>query len=151
MPPATLNTQMCAAAELGRFATVLYVILDPIRQRLVYVNAGHPPGILRRADGRTVRLSKASAPLRLFGDSEYSATELRLEPGDWLVLFTDGVTEAANEDDVEFGDERVVQAIGVHQTSEPDAMCDAIVAAVRAHTVGRAAGDDLTIVAAHVR
>ncbi|HEX7777923.1 MAG TPA: SpoIIE family protein phosphatase [Vicinamibacterales bacterium] len=148
---ATLNTQMCAAAELGRFATVLYVILDPIRQRLVYVNAGHPPGILRRADGRTVRLSKASAPLGLFGDSEYSATELRLEPGDWLVLFTDGVTEAADEDDVEFGDERVVQAIGVHQTSEPDAMCDAIVAAVRAHTVGRAAGDDLTIVAAHVR
>jgi phosphoserine phosphatase RsbU/P len=147
----TLNAQMCAAAELGRFATVLYAIIDPIRRRLVYVNAGHPPGIVRRADGRTDRLAKASAPLGLFADSRYAATELPLERGDWVVLFTDGITEATNEDDEEFGDERVVQTIGFHQTGEPDAMCDAIVAAVRAHTLGRAAGDDLTVVAAHVR
>lgn len=146
----TLNAHMCAAGELGRFATLLYVVIDTIQRRLVYVNAGNPAGILWRAGGRTVRLANASVPLGLFSDSPYSAAELRLEPGDWVVLFTDGISEATNADDEEFGDARVVQTIGAHRASGPDAMCDAIVAAVRAHTQGRAAADDLTIVAAHV-
>ena len=74
-----------------------------------------------------------------------------MDPGDSVVLFTDGISEAANEDDEEFGDARLVQTIGDHQSSAPDAMCDAIAAAVRAHALGHAAADDLTIVAAHMR
>ena len=147
---ATLNAHMCAAGALGRFATLLYMVVDPIRRRLVYVNAGHPPGILRQAGGRTVRLAQASVPLGLFPDSTYAAAEVPLEHGDWVVLFTDGISEAANESDEEFGDDRIEQTIGAHRTSGPDAMCQAILAAVRSHTFNRGAADDLTIVAAHV-
>ena len=147
---ATLNAHMYAAGTLGRFATMLYVVVDPIRRRLVYVNAGHPPGILRQAGGHTVRLAEASVPLGLFPDSNYYAAELPLEPDEWVVLYTDGISEAANEQGEEFGDERLVQTIDGHRTSGPDGMCDAIVAAVRDHTAGRAAADDLTIVAAHM-
>jgi sigma-B regulation protein RsbU (phosphoserine phosphatase) len=142
---------MCATGEPGRFATLLYVVIDTIRRRLVYVNAGHPPGILRRAGGRVVRLEEGSIPIGLLRDTGYSAVELSLERGDWVVLFTDGVSEAANDDGEEFGDERLVQTIGAHGIGGADAMCGSIVAAVRSHTIGRAAGDDLTIVAAHVK
>lgn len=148
---ATLNAHMCATGEPGRFATLLYVVIDTIRRRLVYVNAGHPPGILRRADGRVVRLEEGSIPIGLLRDTGYSAVELSLERGDWVVLFTDGVSEAANDDGEEFGDERIVMTVGAHGIGRADAMCGSIVAAVRAHTIGRAAADDLTIVAAHVR
>jgi len=148
---ATLNAHMCATGEVGRFATLLYVVVDSVERRLVYVNAGHPPGVLWRDGGPTVRLAEASVPLGLFPDSGYSAAALPLEPGDWVVLFTDGISEAANEHDEQFGEERLVRTIGAHQKSAPDAMCDAIVAAVRTHALGRAAADDLTIVAAHVR
>lgn len=147
----TLNTHMSAAARLGSFATLLYVVINPIQRRLVYVNAGHPPGILWRAGGPAVRLAEASVPLGLFADSSYAAAEVRLDPGDWVVLFTDGVIEAANEDDEEFGDARLVHMIADHQSSAPDAMCDAIVNAVRAHAPGGVAADDVTIVAAHMR
>jgi sigma-B regulation protein RsbU (phosphoserine phosphatase) len=148
---ATLNTHMCAAGASGRFATLLYVVIDTIRRRLLYVNAGHPPGVLWRAGHGAVRLDEASVPLGLFPDVAYSGAELRLEPDDWVVLFTDGISEAANDEGEEFGDQRIVATIGAHGIGGADAMCDAIVAAVRAHTIGRAAGDDLTVVAAHVQ
>jgi sigma-B regulation protein RsbU (phosphoserine phosphatase) len=147
----TLNAHMCSAGVLGRFATLLYVVIDTIRRRIVYVNAGHPPGILLRAGGQAVRLMEGSIPLGLFPDSGYAAAELALEPGDWVVLFTDGISEALNDDGEEFGDERLVQTIGAHGARGPDAMCDAIVTAVREHTRGRAAADDVTIVAAHLK
>jgi sigma-B regulation protein RsbU (phosphoserine phosphatase) len=147
----TLNAHMCAAGALGRFATMLYVVVDTLQRRIVYVNAGHPPGILRRAGGPIVRLEEGSLPLGIRADTSYNATELPLEPGDWVVLYTDGVSEASSDGGEEFGDDRLVQTIAAHQASGPNAMCDAIVADVRAHTCGRAAADDLTIVAARVR
>ena len=148
---AKLNAAMCEAGELERFATLLYVVIDTRRRRLVYVNAGHPPGVLWRGGDQPLRLATASCPLGLFRNTRYSAAEVGLKRDDWIVLYTDGVTEAADAGDEEFGERRLVQTIDDHRTCTADAMCDAILTAVRTYTLGRAAADDLTVVAARVR
>lgn len=147
---AKLNAAMCDAGELGRYATLLYAVVDVPRRRLVYVNAGHPPGFLWRARGGLLRLAEASCPLGLFCDTKYSGAELPFEPGDWVVLVTDGITEAADGNDEEFGDSRLVQTVGDHHAGTAEAMCAAVLADVRGHTLGRPAADDLTVVAARV-
>jgi sigma-B regulation protein RsbU (phosphoserine phosphatase) len=147
---AKLNAAMCDAGELGRYATLLYAVVDVPRRRLVYVNAGHPPGCLWQVRGGLLRLAEASCPLGLFSDTTYSGAELPFGPGDWVVLVTDGITEAADGNDEEFGESRLVQTIGYHHAGTADAMCAAVVADVRGYTRGRPAADDLTVVAARM-
>jgi sigma-B regulation protein RsbU (phosphoserine phosphatase) len=96
----------------GRFVTFFYATVDTAAMRLRWCNAGHNAPILARADGSLVRLAEGGPAFsRLFSDSGYEERELALMPGDRLVLFTDGVSEAADAEGEQFGEERIEELV----------------------------------------
>ncbi len=102
-----LNQYACAHSLEGRrFTTAVIGEYDPSTRRLVYVNAGHNYPVVRRTSGGTVRLESGGLPFGILADTTFVAASLDLQPGDTLVLFTDGVVEAFNSTGAEFTDER---------------------------------------------
>jgi serine phosphatase RsbU (regulator of sigma subunit) len=96
-----------------RFVSLVYVVLDGPAGSLAYANAGHPPPFLLRADGSVDKLDQGGPVLGLLPDARYQASAARLEPGDRLVLYTDGVLEAAcaSRADDEMGEERLLAGL----------------------------------------
>jgi sigma-B regulation protein RsbU (phosphoserine phosphatase) len=102
-----LNRILCGITPLGKFISFFYGVLDARQNKLVYCNAGHnPPALIRSA--RWQRLSVGGTVQGLFGDSDYEQQEVQLRLGDALVLYTDGLTEARNNSEAEFGEEQLV-------------------------------------------
>jgi serine phosphatase RsbU (regulator of sigma subunit) len=102
-----LNRYACEHSLGGqRFTTAVLGEYDPSTRKLSYVNAGHNSPIIRRTDGRTERLESGGLPLGITTDATFVTSEVELNPGDILVLFTDGVVEAFNSAGEEFSDAR---------------------------------------------
>lgn len=129
-----------------RFITAFYGLLDPENKRLLYINAGHNPPLLLRADGTSQLLDQAGLPLGVFETSRYSESVVDFCCGDILVLYTDGVVEARNERDEEFGLKRLEQVVRAASAQRAHEIVNAITAAVDAHSteVG-GPEDDLTV------
>jgi serine phosphatase RsbU (regulator of sigma subunit) len=129
-----------------RYVTAFIAAIDPASGRLTYTNAGHNPGLLFRKDGSVERLEANGMPLGLFPVVEYDKVETTLGPGELLLLYTDGITEAANPKGDEFGLDRL-QAVAAKYTAEPlVAIAVAIEAAVEVFADGTPFGDDRTMV-----
>ena len=129
-----------------RYVTAIIMALDPGSGRLSYTNAGHNPGLLVRADGSVQRLEANGLPLGLFPVVEYEKMEITLGPGDLFMLYTDGITEAANPKGDEFGLDRL-QAVVQKYAGEPlVALAVAIETAVEVFADGTPFGDDRTMV-----
>jgi sigma-B regulation protein RsbU (phosphoserine phosphatase) len=94
-----------------RFTTALLAEYEPATRRLLYVNAGHNPPILRRANGATEKLEAGGLPLGIDAGAVYATAAIELKPGDALILYTDGVVEAFDEKAQEFGNDRWLDAI----------------------------------------
>ncbi len=94
-----------------RFTTAVLAEYEPATRRLVYVNAGHNPPILRRADGATEKLEVGGLPLGIDADAVYGTAAIELKSGDALIFYTDGVVEAFDEKAREFGNDRWLDAI----------------------------------------
>ena len=140
------NRALCRNAELGLFVTCFYAVVDRAARRLTYSNAGHNPPLLVRADGRVDRLTEGGMVLGMFDPTAYASGDVAFAAGDRLVLFTDGVVEARNGGDDEFGDDRLIE-IGVgcrHET--PQRLVDAIVNGVSQFTGATTLADDATVV-----
>jgi sigma-B regulation protein RsbU (phosphoserine phosphatase) len=139
-----LNRFLHANTQTSRYVTLFYAELDPPRRRLAYVNAGHVPPYLRRADGREERLTAGGPVLGLLEDVALEAGELDLGAGDVLAVVTDGVTEALNPRDEEFGDERVRRTLAEAAGRGAAAALSGLVAAVDAWVGPAGCTDDLT-------
>jgi sigma-B regulation protein RsbU (phosphoserine phosphatase) len=115
--------------------------------RLVYGNAGHNPPIVIGPGGLR-RLDRGGPPVGLFEGLPYDSGEVRLLPGDRVIVFSDGVSEACNVGDEEFGDARIIAAASALVDPSPDALVDALIAEVRSFTgaapQGDPQGDDIT-------
>jgi len=105
-----VNAVLCSNIASGKFVTLFYGILDAQRGSLEYTSAGHLPPILIRASGASQQLREGGALLGVFPAWEYHNASVHLSPGDRLLLFTDGITEAMKSDGEEFGEERLAQA-----------------------------------------
>ncbi|HLA76821.1 MAG TPA: SpoIIE family protein phosphatase [Vicinamibacteria bacterium] len=140
-----LNRFLFASTQANKYVTLFYAELEPASRRLVYVNGGHVPPFLVRADGRLERLLAGGTALGLLEEATYEAGEVRLEPGDALVMVTDGATEASSPQDVEFGDQRIFDNISGGCGQGATALLERLVDAV--HTWNGSAGctDDLTV------
>lgn len=105
-----LNKFLCANIASGKFVTFFYAVLDAEARTLTYENAGHSPGLLLRSNGTTEALQGGGAVLGALPDWIYQDYTAQLQPGDQLLLSTDGITEAENAQLEEFGDERLLDA-----------------------------------------
>jgi phosphoserine phosphatase RsbU/P len=108
-----LNRQVCANSQNGRFTTAFLAELDPATGELIYLCAGHNPPILKREDGSFERLKSDNIPLGIELMEDYKTGVTRLEPHDLLVIYTDGVTEARNEQQEEFGEARLLKVLQI--------------------------------------
>jgi phosphoserine phosphatase RsbU/P len=117
-----LNRQVCAHSQNGRFTTAFLAELNPNTGDLAYLCAGHNPPILRRADGSIERLKSENMPLGIELTETYETGLTRLEPEDLLIIYTDGVTEAWDEDHAAFGDARLLSIAETTGATERAAM-----------------------------
>ena len=144
-----VNRQVHASALSARYATLFYGVFDGATRMLHYVNAGHNPPMLLRGDGSTVWLETGGAPLGMFADSNYREGSIRLQPGDLLVAYTDGVTEAQNSAGEEWGVEGLREAAGNCYARCADDIIEAVFASLDDFSRGRQA-DDATVVVMRV-
>src|SRR5688572_18870888 len=142
-----LNAQVVKHAPRSRFVTLFVSVLNPLTGELVYVNAGQNPPLLRRLNGSYERLRAGGIALGMFDHSSYTAGATHLDIGDVVVMYSDGITEAENEDGQAL-DESGLQAImdGRDWASAKE-LAWAAFAAVEQHTAQRRLLDDLTILA----
>ncbi|HEX4966170.1 MAG TPA: SpoIIE family protein phosphatase [Thermoanaerobaculia bacterium] len=131
-----------------KFATALLAVLAPATGRLVYTNAGHNPGLVVRAGGEAEELGTTGVPLGLLADAPYSAAETALAPQDLLILYTDGIAEAANPGDEEYGLERIKQVCARHRGEPTASLAAALERDLEAFAGGVPFADDRTIVLA---
>jgi serine phosphatase RsbU (regulator of sigma subunit) len=147
-PPALvarLNVQICRHSPASRFITLVYTVYDPATGRLTYVNAGQNPPLIRRRDGRFDRLVGTGIALGLFEHSEYAAAETTLEPGDMLVFYSDGITEAEDPEGQPFEESGLEAVIERHAGRAASELGVEVLAAVQAHARRARFADDLTI------
>ena len=139
------NRALAATAPPETFATAIFVKLEPGTRRLTYCNAGHPPGMAARGS-RIILLNKGGMPLAVELNEEYEEDEVLLEPGDALLLYTDGLIEAANPKGELFGAERLARALGyAAATRDPEAILRQVRDAVDAFRAGVEQHDDVAM------
>lgn len=139
-----VNYLLWESIERNQFVTAFYGILDATNRTLAYSNAGHNPPLLMKLDG-TVRFEeRGGVPLGMFRDSRYYEYFETIEPGEVFVLYTDGVTEAMNSMDEEYGRDRLVTAVRACRELPARDMIDFIHRDLTAWTEGRGAHDDVT-------
>jgi len=129
------------------YATLLFAEYDDASQRLRYANCGHLSALLLRGDRTLERLDSTSTVLGLFNDWDCTIGECRLSRGDTLALYTDGITEAFNSKEEEFGEDRLVEALNRHQGLPAREIVSAILAEVRQFSSGEQ-HDDITVIVA---
>ena len=109
---AGVNRYACSNSQGGaRFTTAFFAELDPATGDVVYINAGHNVPILRKKSGAVERLEAGGIPVGIFAESPYQVGTTRLESGDWLVIFTDGVVEAVNQKNEEYGEAELIRLV----------------------------------------
>ncbi|HKO97754.1 MAG TPA: GAF domain-containing SpoIIE family protein phosphatase [Pyrinomonadaceae bacterium] len=141
---AKVNYLLWESIERNQFVTAFYGILDATNKTLSYTNAGHNPPLLLDKEGNAKFIDKGSLPLGMFRDTRYHEYYLTTEPGDVLVLYTDGVTEAHNSKGEEFGRQRLAEAVRANQQLEARELIAAVKNLVMEWTEGLGATDDVT-------
>jgi sigma-B regulation protein RsbU (phosphoserine phosphatase) len=131
-----VNRILCGNIAEGRFISFFYCVLDATAGLITYTNAGHYLPMLVRADGSVERLGVGGPVLGVLGDAEYEQASIAVGAGDRLVLFTDGLTEARDAADQEFGEERLLAAAVAHRACSAPALQARLTGAVAAFTDG---------------
>jgi sigma-B regulation protein RsbU (phosphoserine phosphatase) len=142
---ARLNTQICRHSPGARFITLFYGVYVPSTGALTYVNAGHNPPLLRRADGSIERLTGTGIALGMFEGSTYQAVDTSVGPGDLLFLYSDGITEAENPAGEPFEEAGLERFIAARGGDSPAVLAPAILQAVELHARDSRFTDDLTV------
>ena len=133
------------AAEL--FATLFAVAFDPGTGEIEYVSCGHLPALIRRASGEVESLPGGGLPVGMFETLRLRVRTNRLEPGDLLFLYTDGVTEAVDMGGEEFGDKRLLTLLAESDAGRADRWIERVTEAVREFSEGQPQSDDVTCLA----
>jgi phosphoserine phosphatase RsbU/P len=143
-----VNRILCGNIAEGRFISFFYSVLDAPAGLLTYTNAGHYLPMLVRADGAVERLGAGGPVLGVLPDAEYEQAQVNVGPGDRVVWFTDGLTEARDESDEEFGEARLLEAAVRHRRCSAPALQARLTDAVATFTGGRLQDDATLIVLA---
>ena len=140
-----VNYLLWESIERNQFVTAFYGIFDATNRTLSYSNAGHNPALLMEVDGTARFEERGGVPLGMFRDTRYYEYFETIEPGQLLVLYTDGLTEAMNANQEEYGRDRLVTAVRECRDLSAREMIDFIHRDLIGWTEGRGAHDDVTI------
>ncbi len=153
-----VNDMLCSRTQGGMFVTLFCAVLDTVDDQIQYALAGHPPPLLRRTDGPVEPLNTGGMALGILPGQEYKTHELQLRPGEALIAYSDGVTEAAGPEGGFFGQRRLKQAVAQaplpageragERAGEPkpaQALLDHLLRELNAFTGSAPQSDDLTV------
>ncbi len=140
-----LNVQVSRHAPASRFITLFFAVYDPAAGRLTYANAGHLPAIVRRRDGRFERLTEGGVALGLFGPASYEAFSTRLETGDLVLLYSDGLIEAEDPNGRPFDEDGLLRVVSGFYECAPRQLGTLLLDAVASHAQTDRFADDLTV------
>ncbi len=142
---AGVNRYACSNTQGGvRFTTAFLAELDAATGDLVYVNAGHNVPILRKSSGAVERLEAGGIPVGIFADTQYQVGKARIERGDWLVIFTDGVVEAVNGKDEEYGEPELMRIVDREAGATPPELLRMLLAELDLYVGNTPQHDDMT-------
>jgi len=141
-----VNKYMCERSGDDRYATVFYGVLDELGH-FEYVNAGHVPPLILRRSGAIEGLASGNLPVGMFDEAEFASASADLQEGDFLVIYTDGVSEAANIHSELFEESRLRAVLEQFKGQKVEEIAEAIRAGVREFTAGAPQSDDFTILA----
>lgn len=140
------NKLLHQSTDPEKFVTLFYGILDPVRHELSYSNAAQDPPILVARDGSVRRLEAGGVALGMLEEFPFSEETVQLQPGDLLVISSDGIAEAMNPAREQFTDSRLEQLVVQHLNSPAAELIDVIVNAVKSHAGTAPQADDMTLV-----
>jgi sigma-B regulation protein RsbU (phosphoserine phosphatase) len=142
---AGVNRYACSNSQGGvRFTTAFFAELDPVTGDVIYINAGHNVPILRRKSGLVERLQAGGIPIGIFAESPYQVGTTRLESKDWLVIFTDGIVEAMNAKDEEYGESELIRLIDRESGSAPAELLGSLLSELDRFVGNTPQHDDMT-------
>lgn len=141
-----LNGHVLASSASNKFITLLVGELDPQTGDVVFVNAGHNPGLVIRAGGGVERLDAGGLPVGLLPGSRYRAGRVTLAPGDLLCFYSDGITECISRDDEELGEQRLIELLRPVAGEGVGRVVGRVEAAVTQFAAGQDQFDDQTLV-----
>src|SRR5258708_945687 len=142
---ANMNKYACSNSQGGlRFTTAFLAEYDPVRRTFDYINAGHNNPILRRSNGSIDRLDVGGLPLGILPNATYESASVTIAPGDWLIIFTDGLIEAENTRQEEYGEPKVLSTIESACTTTPAEMLKRLMAGLDSFVGSTPQHDDVT-------
>jgi phosphoserine phosphatase RsbU/P len=141
-----INRQLCQSTESNRFATLFLALYEDRTRRLSYTNAGHNAPILARAGGAVERLTAGGMLAGAFEWAAYEEDAAALAPGDVLLIFSDGISEAENEEGCEYGEERLAHFAAAHRDLSADELRQAVFNEIDAWSGKKERDDDQTLV-----
>ncbi len=142
---ARVNDQLFLSTDAVRFATLFIGVLDPATGHFEYVNAGHNPPLLLNTAGELEALPSAGPPVGMVPDIEYPVNEVNLDPGSRIIFYSDGLTEAMNEAEDMYGDDRLNDLLRDCPRCDVDALKKTVLEDVATFTGGAPQSDDLTL------
>ena len=142
---ANMNRYACSNSQGGlRFTTAFLAEYDAARRVFNYINAGHNAPILRRSNGLIERLDVGGLPIGIQSDAKYESASVPLAPGDWLIIFTDGLVEAENARQEEYGESRLLNSIAAGAATTPPEMLNRLMAELDLFVGSTPQHDDVT-------
>src|SRR5947208_4572612 len=143
---AAVNRYLVESIPPNRFVTLFYAELDPKNGALAFLNAGHNPPLIVHAGGTMEQLASGGLPLGILADADFREGRTKLYPGDVLVIYSDGVSEAVNPNGEEFGATRLYEVVARNLDTSASGIRDRIESALTKFCQGTPAADDITLV-----
>lgn len=141
-----VNNLICESVKRGEFVTAVYGVLDTRNRIFTFANAGHNPPLILRQSGEIELLEEGGLTLGILTDRDYEERPIYIGSGDILILYTDGITEAADSEDEQFGTERLIALVKEHRALPASEIREKVMAAVLDFRSDDAPHDDLTLV-----
>jgi serine phosphatase RsbU (regulator of sigma subunit) len=147
-----MNAELSDNNDMGMFVTMFICMYDLKQGRLEYCNAGHNPPVISNAEGQYALLDikETNAPIGLWPDLEYVGEEISLFNDSMMLLYTDGLNEAENHRQEQYGEDRIIQLMTSNASQSMRGMVEALKADVDLFRDGAEQNDDLTMFAFHV-
>ncbi len=140
------NSLLYHSTEADKFATFFGAILNTDENTVTYCNAGHDNPIFVRKDGSIERLKTGGLLLGFLENNNYEEETLNLERGELLLLFSDGVTEAMDENDNEFGEEKLIELVLENAALSSHSIIKKITSSIKSHAGKQVQSDDVTMI-----